>query len=155
VVGLPDLEFEKMLRRVVELWGEYLAPGDRTFALEPERQRGALLHRNVAILLAQGPIACPEYLHCVEATTDGCGQYVGDTENASMLAELYQRAEHRREQARAAVHANRPVLAGKHQELAIRAARMRDQAFAIARPEIIDEVKRRLLTTREQVEGGK
>src|SRR6266851_8102045 len=51
VVGLPDQEFEKMLRRAVELWGEYLAPGDRRFALEPERQRGALLHRNVAILL--------------------------------------------------------------------------------------------------------
>jgi integrase len=51
VVGLPDHEFEKMLLRAVELWGEYLAPGDRRFALEPERQRGALLHRNVAILL--------------------------------------------------------------------------------------------------------
>jgi integrase len=51
VVGLPDQEFEKMLRRAVELWGDYLAPGDRRFALEPERQRGALLHRNVAILL--------------------------------------------------------------------------------------------------------
>jgi integrase len=51
VVGLPDQEFEKMLQRAVELWAEYLAPGDRTFSLEPERQRGALLHRNVAILL--------------------------------------------------------------------------------------------------------
>jgi hypothetical protein len=51
VVGLPDQEFEKMLRRAVEVWGEYLAPGDRRFAVEPERQRGALLHRNIAILL--------------------------------------------------------------------------------------------------------
>src|SRR5258708_30919272 len=51
VVGLPDQEFEQMLRRAVELWGDYLAPGDRRFAPEPERQRGALLHRNVAILL--------------------------------------------------------------------------------------------------------
>jgi hypothetical protein len=51
VVGLPDQEFEKMLRRAVELWRDYRAPGDRRFALEPERQRGALLHRNVAILL--------------------------------------------------------------------------------------------------------
>jgi len=30
---------------------------------------------------------------------------------------------------------------------------MRDEAFAIDRPEIIDEVKRRLLTARELVEG--
>src|SRR5438128_1108216 len=51
VVGLPDQEFEKMLRRAVELWGAYLAPGDRRFSLEPERQLGALLHRNAAILL--------------------------------------------------------------------------------------------------------
>jgi integrase len=51
VVGLPDEEFEKMLRRAVEVWGEYLAPGDRRFAIEPERQRGALLRRNIAILL--------------------------------------------------------------------------------------------------------
>ena len=37
-------------------------------------------------LLAQGPIACPEYLHCLEATTDGCSHYVGDTENATQAA---------------------------------------------------------------------
>jgi hypothetical protein len=105
-------------------------------------------------LLAQGPAACPEYLQCVEATTDGCGQYVGDTENASMLVELHERAERRRAQAHAAVQARRMVLAGKQQELAVRAARMRDHAFALAKPEIIDEVKRRLLTVREQVGGG-
>src|ERR1051326_1295081 len=51
VVGLPDEEFEKMLRRAVELWADYLAPGDRRFAINPEQQRGALVHRNVAILL--------------------------------------------------------------------------------------------------------
>jgi hypothetical protein len=137
-------------------------PGDATF-LTPERQARLRNHPRAFelnrvpggfCLLAQGPVACPEYLHCVEATTDGCRQYVGDTENSAMLVELYERAEQRREQARAAVWARRPVLAGKHQELAIRAARMRDQAFAMARPEIIDEVKRRPLTAREQLEGG-
>jgi integrase len=51
VVGLPDEEFEKMLLRSIELWSDYVAPGDREFALEPERRRGALLHRNVGILL--------------------------------------------------------------------------------------------------------
>jgi integrase len=51
VVGLPDEEFEKMLHRAVALWGNYLAPGDRHSAFAPEAQRGALLHRNVAILL--------------------------------------------------------------------------------------------------------
>jgi Transposase, Mutator family len=42
VVGLPDEEFEKMLLRAVDLWGEYVAPGDRRFAIEPEHQPGAL-----------------------------------------------------------------------------------------------------------------
>jgi hypothetical protein len=79
---------------------------------------------------------------------------VGDTENPTMLVELYERAEQRREQAQAAVQTGRRVLAGKKRELAIRASRMRDKAFAMAKPEIVDEVKRRLLTAREQVEGG-
>jgi hypothetical protein len=48
VVGLPDQEFEKMLRRAVELWGEYLAPGDRRFSLEPERQRGKAVRQAAA-----------------------------------------------------------------------------------------------------------
>jgi hypothetical protein len=71
-----------------------------------------------------------------------------------MLVELYERAEQRRKQAQAAVQAGRLVLASKQQELAIRAARMREKAFAIAKPAMIEEVKRRLLTAREEVEGG-
>ena len=70
------------------------------------------------------------------------------------LVELHDRVERRRTQAQAAVQTRRMGLAGKQQELAVRAARMRDRAFAIAKPEIIDEVKRRLLTAREQVGGG-
>jgi hypothetical protein len=45
------------------------------------------------------------------------------------------------------------VLASKQGELAIRAANMRDKTFAAARPEVIDEVKARLLAAREQLEG--
>ena len=40
-----------MLLRAVDLWEDYVALGDRRFAINPEQQRGALLHRNVAILL--------------------------------------------------------------------------------------------------------
>jgi len=137
-------------------------PGDATF-LTPERQARLRNHPRAfelnrvpggICLLAQGPVACPEYLHCVEATTDGFGQYVSDTENQTMLVELLARAEQRREQAQAAVQAGRRVLAGKQQELAIRASRMRDKAFAMAKPEMIDDVKRRLQAAREQVDGG-
>jgi hypothetical protein len=68
VVGLPDKEFGKMLRRAVELWGEYLALGDRRFTLEPERQHGAL-HRNVAILL------CMRYAHSDSTIETGHPQH--------------------------------------------------------------------------------
>ena len=80
------------------------AGGAPTF-LTPEREARLRKHPRAfelnrvpggICLLAQGPVACPEYLHCVEATTAGCSQYVCDTENPSMLVELYQRAERRR-----------------------------------------------------------
>jgi len=64
-------------------------PGDPAF-LTPERQARLRNHPRAfelnrvpggICLLAQGPVACPEYLLCVEATRDGCSQYVSDTEN--------------------------------------------------------------------------
>jgi hypothetical protein len=137
------------------------APGDPAF-LTPMRAARLRKHPRAfelnrvpggICLLAQGPVACPEFLHCVEATTDGCSQYVCDTENPSMLVELYQRAERRRVDADAAIQAGRRVLAGKQRELAIRAANIRDKAFAAAKPEVIDDVKARLLATRERLEG--
>jgi len=138
------------------------APGDPTF-LTPDREARLRKHPRAfelnrvpggICLLAQGPIACPEFLHCVEATTEGCSQYVGDTENPNMLVELYQRAERRRADAQAAMRAGRRVLAGKQGNLASRAAGMRDKAFAVAKPEVIDDVKARLLAAREQLNGG-
>jgi hypothetical protein len=138
------------------------APGDATF-LTPERQARLRKHPRAfelnrvpggICLLAQGPIACPEYLHCVEATTEGCSQYVGDTENPTMLVELYQRAERRRSDTQAAVRGGRRILAAKQRELAGRAADMRDKAFLLAKPEVVDDVKARLLAAREQLIGG-
>jgi hypothetical protein len=137
------------------------ARGAPTF-LTPEREARLRKHPRAfelnrvpggICLLAQGPVTCPEYLHCVEATTEGCSQYVCDTENPSMLLELNQRVERRRADAEAAVKAGRRVLAGKQRELAIRAANIREKAFATAKPEVIDEVKARLLAAREQLEG--
>lgn len=51
VVGLPDDQFVRLLRAADERWGKEVADGDIAHAEEPESQRGALLYRNVAILL--------------------------------------------------------------------------------------------------------
>jgi len=51
VVGLPDDQFARLLRAVYDRWGQEIADGDIANAQEPETQRGALFHRNLAILL--------------------------------------------------------------------------------------------------------
>lgn len=51
VTGLPDEEFERMLRAAHDKWGRLIAPGDKSGAEDPESQRGALFYRNSGILL--------------------------------------------------------------------------------------------------------
>lgn len=51
VLGLPDDEFERLIRAAYEKWGETVVDGDVSFAQDPEAQRGALFYRNLVILL--------------------------------------------------------------------------------------------------------
>jgi integrase len=51
VVGLPDEQFERLIRAAHEKWGSTIVDGDMAFAEDPESQRGALFYRNLAILL--------------------------------------------------------------------------------------------------------
>lgn len=50
-LGLPDPQFGRLLERATELWADEITDGDHAFAADPEQQRGALLARNVAILM--------------------------------------------------------------------------------------------------------
>jgi integrase len=50
-IGLPDEQFGRMLAFAVDLWGDEIANGDSAFASDPEAQRGALVARNVAVLM--------------------------------------------------------------------------------------------------------
>lgn len=52
VLGLPDEEYELLLRAAHERWGSTIADGDIAFAENPNEQRGALFYRNLAILLS-------------------------------------------------------------------------------------------------------
>lgn len=51
VLGLPDEEFERLIRAAYDKWGETVVDGDVSFAEDPEAQRGALFYRNLVILL--------------------------------------------------------------------------------------------------------
>lgn len=51
VLGLPDEEFERLIRAAYEKWGGAVVDGDVAFAEDPESQRGALFYRNLVILL--------------------------------------------------------------------------------------------------------
>lgn len=50
--GLPDDEFERLLRAAFNMWGNNVADGDMAFAQDPETQCGALFYRNLALLLS-------------------------------------------------------------------------------------------------------
>lgn len=52
VLGLPDEEFELLLRAAHKKWGDTVADGDIAFAEDLDKQRGALFYRNLAILLS-------------------------------------------------------------------------------------------------------
>lgn len=52
VLPLPDEQFMLLLAAAQQKWGDVIAPGDAAFADDPEAQRGALFHRNVAVLLS-------------------------------------------------------------------------------------------------------
>jgi integrase len=49
--GLPDAEFERMLRAAFGIWGDTIVDGDVAFSDDAEAQRGALFYRNLGILL--------------------------------------------------------------------------------------------------------
>lgn len=51
VLGLPDEQFERLLKAAYEQWGDYISKGDVAYAEDPEAQRGALFYRNSALLL--------------------------------------------------------------------------------------------------------
>ena len=51
VLPLPDEQFDLMLLGAQQKWGGLIAEGDAKFADDPEKQRGALFHRNVTLLL--------------------------------------------------------------------------------------------------------
>jgi site-specific recombinase XerD len=50
ITGLPDEQFVKLLQAAKARWGDHVSPGDQRHATDPERQRGALFYRNVALL---------------------------------------------------------------------------------------------------------
>jgi hypothetical protein len=89
----------------------------------------------------KGPEGCPEFLHCTEATDEGCAWFLTDPNNVQMQSELQERASaHRTKQLESAA-AGRTVQAHKYGVMAERTERLRDEALQKAS----DEVRRALL----------
>ena len=56
-LGLPDEQFARVIYRARQLWLDVIPNGDRVYIRDPEKlekQRGALFHRNLCILLMMG-----------------------------------------------------------------------------------------------------
>ncbi len=58
ITGLPDEQFVKLLQAAKTRWGEYVTPADRAHVDDPEKQRGALFYRNVALLFVLRYAGC-------------------------------------------------------------------------------------------------
>ena len=58
ITGLPDEQFVKLLQEAKTLWGEHLTLADKAHVEDPERQRGALFYRNVALLFVLRYAGC-------------------------------------------------------------------------------------------------
>lgn len=58
ITGLPDEQFVKLLQAAKSRWGEYIAPAERAHVDDPEKQRGALFYRNVALLFVLRYTGC-------------------------------------------------------------------------------------------------
>jgi len=89
----------------------------------------------------QGPAGCPEFLHCTEATDEGCTWFLTDPNDVQMQTELQQRASAHRAKQRESAEAGRTVQAHKYSVMAERTEHLRDKALQKAS----DEVRRALL----------
>lgn len=89
----------------------------------------------------QGPEGCPEFMHCTEATEEGCAWFLTDPNNIDMQRELQQRADTHRAKQRESEAAGRTVQTHRYGVMANRTERLRDTALQKAS----DEVRRALL----------
>jgi len=89
----------------------------------------------------QGPEACPEFMHCTEATDRGCAWFLTDPNDMHMQSELARRAKEHREKQQESAAAGRTVQAHRYAVMAERTERLRDEALQKAS----DEVRRALL----------
>jgi hypothetical protein len=84
----------------------------------------------------QGPEGCPEFMHCTEATDEGCAWFLTDPNDRHMQSELAQRAKEHREKSLESAAAGRTVQAHRYAVMAERTEQLRDEALQKASDEI-------------------
>lgn len=84
----------------------------------------------------QGPEGCPEFMHCAEATDEGCAWFLTDPNDVQMQKELHERACGHRAKQQESIAAGRTVQAHKYGVMAERTERLRDEALQKASEEV-------------------
>jgi hypothetical protein len=89
----------------------------------------------------QGPEGCPEFMHCTEATDEGCAWFLTDPDDIQMQRELHHRSREHRARQQESQTLGRTVQAHKYGVMAKRTERLRDEALQ----KTSEEVRRALL----------
>ncbi|HLZ56516.1 MAG TPA: hypothetical protein VKR06_06165 [Ktedonosporobacter sp.] len=99
----------------------------------------------------QGPAGCPEFLHCTEATDEGCAWFLTDPNDVQMQRELQERANEHRAKQQESRAAGRTVQAHKYGVMAERTECLRDEALQKASDEVRQALLGELNTYEEQL----
>jgi hypothetical protein len=91
--------------------------------------------------LPQGPAGCQEFMHCTEATVEGCAWFLTDPNDMQMQRELHERANEHRAKQQESRASGRTMQAHKYGVMAERTERLRNESLQKAS----DEVRRALL----------
>ncbi|HEU5378999.1 MAG TPA: hypothetical protein VFV38_26550 [Ktedonobacteraceae bacterium] len=89
----------------------------------------------------QGPEGCPEFMHCTEATDEGCAWFLTDPDDIQMQRELLHRAREHRIKQQESQTLGRTVQAHKYGVMAKRTEHLRDEALQ----KTSEEIRRALL----------
>jgi hypothetical protein len=98
----------------------------------------------------QGPEGCPEFMHCTEATDEGCAWFLTNPNDLQMQRELQQRANEHRTKQQESIATGRTVQAHKYGVMAERTERLRNEGLQKASDEVCQALLSELNTYEEQ-----
>jgi hypothetical protein len=98
--------------------------------------------------LPQGPEGCREYMHCLEATDEGCQWFVTDPLDEQLLMEIQDRASFQKQRNQNSLQAGRTIQAQKYEVLTRRAEGMEDEVLRRSS----QELRERMIARKQELE---